>query len=55
MKQLIISLILLLSFAAICNAQPLPPTENPVPLDGGVLGLLVAGADYGVKKVRDKR
>jgi hypothetical protein len=50
MKQFIISILFLL--AATAYAQPLPPTENPVPLDGGLLALLAAGAAYGVKKYR---
>jgi hypothetical protein len=55
MKKLIITLMFFLFLAAVAHAQPLPPTENPVPLDGGLFGLLAAGAAYGVKKVRDKR
>ena len=35
-------------------AQPLPPGDggDPVPLDGGLLIVLAAGAVYGVKKVK---
>jgi hypothetical protein len=32
-----------------------PPLSNPVPVDGGALALLGAGAAYGYKKIRDKR
>ena len=37
---------------ALC--QPGDPPE-PVPLDGGLLWLLLAGAGYGVKKIVDHR
>ena len=33
-------------------AQPLPPTVTPVPLDGGLVALLAAGAVYGAKKYK---
>jgi len=48
----IITLIFLLILAGIAYAQPLPPSDNPVPLDGGLLVLMAAGAAYGVKKYR---
>jgi hypothetical protein len=51
MKYLI-TLIFLLTLTAIAHAQPLPPTDNPVPLDGGILALLVAGAAYGAKRLK---
>ncbi len=54
MKQLIITLMFFLFLAAVAHAQPLPPSGAPVPLDGGLLALLAAGAAYGVKKVKDK-
>jgi hypothetical protein len=31
------------------SAQPMNP-DSPVPLDGGLLALLAAGAAYGIKK-----
>jgi hypothetical protein len=51
----ITTLMLLLALTAIAHAQPLPPTDNPVPLDGGLLTLLAAGAAYGAKKIKNKR
>ncbi len=32
-----------------------PPVGTGVPLDGGALGLLIAGAIYGVKSLRKKK
>jgi len=35
-----------------------PPVGDPpvgVPIDGGALALLLAGAAYGVKKIKDKK
>jgi hypothetical protein len=53
MKSIItLSLILLACYA---YAQPLPPSQNPVPLDGGIVALLAAGAAYGAKKLRTER
>ncbi len=34
-------------------AQGPPPPPPPVPIDGGVLGLLVLGAGYAAKKIYD--
>ena len=31
-----------------------PPTGTPVPIDGGISALVVAGAAYGIKKLRDR-
>lgn len=35
--------------------MPVPPGSTEVPIDGGVLGLVVAGAIYGAKKIYDRR
>lgn len=35
--------------------MPVPPGSTEVPIDGGVLGLLAAGAIYGAKKIYDRR
>jgi hypothetical protein len=52
MKSIItLSLLLLACYA---YAQPLPPTSDPVPLDGGIVALLAAGAAYGAKKMKVK-
>ncbi len=50
----------LLTFAfillvAYTYAQPGTPIDNPVPLDGGIIALLVAGATYGAKRVYTKK
>lgn len=34
--------------------DPIPPGAE-IPIDGGILGLLAAGAVYGAKKIYDKR
>ena len=34
-------------------AQGPPPPPPPLPIDGGVLGLLILGAGYAVKKIYD--
>ncbi len=36
------------------NCEP-PPSSAEVPIDGGVLGLLVVGAVYGAKKIYDHK
>ena len=40
----------LLFFISYAYAQPAPPSGAPVPLDGGIVALLAAGAVYGVKR-----
>ena len=57
MKKLA-SLLLLLLFPLIMIAQgpPLPPPPPPppgLPIDGGLLFLLIAGIVYGVKKLKN--
>ncbi|SFE89888.1 PID-CTERM protein-sorting domain-containing protein [Thermoflexibacter ruber] len=42
------------SFAQ-AGVDPMPPNSGAVPIDGGVLGLLAAGALYGAKKLNEKR
>lgn len=38
------------------GSDPVPPgAGTEIPIDGGVLGLLAAGAIYGAKKIYDKR
>lgn len=36
-------------------ADPCPPGSTEIPIDGGVLGLLVAGGIYGAKKIYDHK
>ncbi|TVQ79270.1 MAG: hypothetical protein EA358_03775 [Flavobacteriales bacterium] len=45
---LVLSVIILFS-PVFVYAQPRPPSV-PVPLDGGLVALLIAGAAYGAKK-----
>jgi len=33
--------------------NPVIPGGNPTPIDGGLSALLVAGAGYGIKKLRE--
>jgi hypothetical protein len=47
MKSIITLSLLLL--AGCVYAQPLPPSQNPVPLDGGLVLLMAAGAAYGIR------
>jgi len=48
------SFFLLLLFPLILIAQgPPPPTPPGLPIDGGLLFLLIAGVAYGVKKIKD--
>jgi hypothetical protein len=38
------------------GSDPVPPgAEAEIPIDGGILGLLAAGAVYGAKKIYDRR
>jgi len=54
MKQIITTIFFFLALSM--HAQPLPPSSNPpVPLDGGLLVLLAAGAAYGLKKNNSAR
>jgi hypothetical protein len=48
------ALIILIISSSSLFAQPLNP-NTPVPLDGGLVTLLVAGAAYGVKKLKASR
>jgi hypothetical protein len=53
MKKLA-SLLLLLLFPLIMIAQGPPPPPPPgLPIDGGLLFLLIAGMAYGVKKLKN--
>lgn len=48
------SFFLLLLFPLITMAQVPPPPPPPgLPIDGGLLFLLIAGVAYGVKKIKD--
>jgi len=32
-----------------------PPPPPPTPIDGGVIGLIIAAIGFGIKKIRDTR
>ncbi len=53
-KLLLIISIFIFS-ATLAMAQPLPPDDADVPIDGGVSILAAAGLAYGVKKYRDHK
>lgn len=44
-----------IGFAQPVQGPPDPGGPPDVPLDGGLLWLLIAGAGYGVKKIYDQR
>lgn len=50
--QLVILLAFVLLAPVFVYAQPRPPSV-PVPLDGGIVALLAAGAMYGAKKYKN--
>lgn len=52
MKRTILTILLLVPL--FIYAQPRPPI-TPVPLDGGLIALLVAGAAYGIKNYKSKK
>ncbi len=54
-KLLFLGLLLLISTTAFADTTPPPPgpPNPPVPIAGAVLGLFVAGAAYGIKKIKD--
>ena len=54
MRYSIITLLLLLSTAAFAQWNPPPPPniEPPVPIDGGLTALLVAGGAMGYRAVK---
>jgi len=38
-------------FVKIAVGQPIPPTTQPIPIDGGLFLLIIAGASYGARKL----
>jgi hypothetical protein len=57
-KKMLCSFFLFIFSISILFAQgsdPVPPGGAEIPLDGGVFGLLAAGAIYGTKKIYDSR
>ena len=50
----ILIVVLFFSFLTEVTAQPTPPPPKPgLPIDGGVIGLLILGVGYAVKKIYD--
>jgi hypothetical protein len=54
MKKIMIILTLLISLNALAQAD-MDDGDGTVPVDGGISILLLAGAAYGVKRVREHR
>ncbi|QTD38754.1 hypothetical protein JL193_05665 [Polaribacter batillariae] len=58
-KKTFLVLFTVLIFTCIVNGQIVPPAPGPpppppgLPVDGGLLFLLISGIIYGVKKVRE--
>ena len=57
MRTIIITTLLLLSFNASAQwgHKPPPNPPPPVPLDGGLIALIGAGAALGYKKYKDRQ
>lgn len=54
--SLILASVVTLFSTAITFAQGLPPADGDgVPVDGGITALLVGGAIYGAKKLKEKK
>lgn len=54
--SLIFATFLTVVTSAITFAQGLPPADGDgVPVDGGITALLVGGAIYGAKKLKEKK
>ncbi len=52
-QKLIFTAAIFIFSATLAMAQPLPPDDADVPIDGGISLLAAAGLAYGVKKYRD--
>ena len=52
----LLSIFLLLTVSVFADGPPPPagPPNPPVPIAGAVLGLFVAGAAYGIKKIKNQ-
>ena len=48
-------IILLFSIGIPLLAQPIEPPPEPIPIDGGIGFLLIAGAAYGITKLAGRR
>jgi len=57
-KKIKLTLIVAIMFTAMVNGQavppPIPPPPPPgLPIDGGIIFLLISGIIYGVKKLKE--
>lgn len=54
--SLILATLLIVLVSTVTYAQALPPADGDgVPVDGGITALLVGGAIYGAKKLKEKK
>ncbi len=51
MKKLFLTFLALIIFASIGFSQPPPPPPEPIPIDGGLLFLLLGGLFLGGREV----
>ena len=49
-----LTLVLLLVGSAGIAQGPPPPPPPVLPIDGGIIGLLILGAGYAIKKINDQ-
>ena len=50
-KKVFILVVVLLMFSVIGFSQPPPPDAEPIPIDGGLFTLLIAGIFFGGREV----
>jgi len=56
MRYLLFAFLFLSTFALFAQGvDPVPPGSAEVPIDGGIFGLLAAGAIYGFKKLSERK
>ena len=53
-NKIIIFIIFFIVSSRIFAQPPPPPDPDPVPISGGVIGLLVIGLGYAINKLRNK-
>jgi len=50
-KKALVLIIVFMMFAVIGFSQPPPPDAEPIPIDGGLFTLLIAGIFFGGREV----